>query len=132
MRDRRPRVLLRAVTFGGIFAVNAVHLVQPLGPGVPGLEIVVAQRPGGRHAVRMLDLAEVPWAQPVQRSPVQLGGAADVVMHLRLERLAVSVEPRFRRHVPAVYENRAGIPVIGLAWQEVAPLQQQYPLARRG
>src|ERR1700722_3249206 len=53
-------------------------------------------------------------------------------MHLRLERLAVGVEPRFRRNVTAVHEHRAGIPVLDLARQEVAPLEQQYPLARGG
>ena len=41
----------------------------------------------------MLDLAEVLGAQPVQRGPVELGGPADEVVHLRLERLAVGVVP---------------------------------------
>src|ERR1019366_6816092 len=79
----------------------------------------------------MPDLAEVLRAQPVQRGPVQLRGPADVVMHLRLELLAVGVIPRIRRDVSPVHENRAGIPVIGLAGQEVAALEQQDPLARR-
>jgi hypothetical protein len=73
--------------------MDAVHLVQPLGPGVPGLEIVVAQRPGRRHAVGVFQLAEILGAQPVQRGLVQFRGAADEVVHLRLERLAVGVVP---------------------------------------
>src|ERR1700735_5245428 len=82
MRDRWPGVLLRARALSRILAVNAVHLVQPFGLGVPGLEVVVAQRPRGRQAVGVLDLAEVSRAQPVQRRPVKLGGTADEVMHL--------------------------------------------------
>ena len=132
VRDGRPRVLLGPVALGGILAVVTVHLVQPLGLGVPGLEVVVAQRPGRRQAVGVLELAEVLGPQPVQRGAVQLGGTADEIVHLRLERLAGRVEPGLRRDVPAVHEHRAGTPVLHLALQEVAALKQQDPLAGRG
>ncbi len=132
VRHRRPRVLLRAVALGGILAVHSVDLVEPLGLGVPRLELVIGQRPGGRDAVGVLELAEIPGPQPVQRGAVELGGAADEVVHLRLERLPVGVVPGVGRDVLAVHEHRAGIPVVHLAGQEIAPFEQQDPLAGRG
>ncbi len=132
VRHRRPRVLLRAVALGGILTVDSVDLVQPFGPAVPRLEVVVAQRPGGRDAVGVLELAEVLGPQPVQRGAVELGGAADEVVHLGLERLPVGVVPGVPRHVLPVHEDGAGIPVVHLAGQEVTPFEQQDPLAGRG
>ena len=80
----------------------------------------------------MLDLAEVLRPQPVQRGAVELRRPADEVVDLRLERRAVGVVPGVGRDVPAVDEHRLGLPVLRLARQEVAPLQQQDPLAGRG
>ncbi len=130
--DGGPRVRLAAGAFGGVLAGVAVHLVQPLGLGVPGLEVVVGQRPGRGDPVDVLDLAEVPGAQPVQGRAVQLGGPADEVVHLGLERLAVPVEPGVLGDVLTRHEHRLGVPVVHLAGQEVPPLQQQDPLARIG
>ena len=129
--DGGPRVLLRPRALGRILAVAAVHLVQPLGLGVEGLEVVVAERPRRRDAVGVLDLAEVLRAQPVERGAVQLGGPADEVVDLRLERGAVGVVPGVGRDVPAFQEHLLGLPVLGLARQEVAPFEQQDPLAGR-
>ena len=80
----------------------------------------------------MVDLAEVLRTQPVQRRAVQLGGAADVVVDLGLERLAVGVVPGVLGDVLAVDEHRLGVPVVHLPGQEVAPLEEQDPLARAG
>ena len=80
----------------------------------------------------MADLAEVLRAQPVERGAVELGGAADVVVDLRLERLAVGVVPGVLGDVLAVDEHRLGVPVVHLPRQVVAPLQQQDLLAGRG
>ena len=44
----------------------------------------------------MVELAEILRSQPVQSGAVELGGAADVVVHLRLEGLAVVVVPGVR------------------------------------
>src|ERR1017187_8114489 len=46
-------------------------------------------------------------------------------MHLRLERLSVAVVPGVRGYVPAVDEDRGGIPVRQLTRQEVTALEQQ-------
>ena len=53
-------------------AVHAMHVIQPLGPGVPGLEIGVAQRPGWATRRRRGTARQSPPAEPVQRRPVQL------------------------------------------------------------
>jgi hypothetical protein len=52
-----------------VLAVPAVPPEQVLGAGVTRLHLVVAQRPGGRDTVRMLDRAEVAGQQPEQRRP---------------------------------------------------------------
>ena len=52
VRHGRPRVLLAPVPLGRVFAVIAVHLVEPLRLGVVGLEVVVRDRPRRRHARR--------------------------------------------------------------------------------
>jgi len=128
--DSRPGVGLAPVALGRILARVAVYLIQALGLGVPRLEVVVAQRPGGREPVGMLDFAEVLRPQPVQRRAVQLGGPADEVVDLGLERLTVAVEPGVLGDVPALHEHRLRVPVVHLTREEVAAFEQQYPLAR--
>src|SRR5215468_12458750 len=125
VRDRRPRVLARAGALGGILAVAAVHLVEPLGLGVPRLEVGVAERPGRGDPVDVPDLAEVLRAQPVQGRAVHLCGPADEVVHLRLERGAVAVIPGIGRDIPPVDENLVRLPVIELFGEVIAALQQQ-------
>ncbi len=57
----------------------------------------------------MVHFAEVLDTHPVQRGSVQLGGAADEVVHLRLEeRLAFHVVPSVWRDVAAVDEHVHG------------------------
>ena len=81
----------------------------------------------------VVNLAEVLLAHPVEGGAVQLGGAADEVMYLRLEEgLALDVVPLVGRDVTAIDEDVFGRPVAGLAGQPVAALEQQDALARRG
>ena len=130
--DGRPGVLLRPVALGRVLAVVAVHLVQPLRLRVPGLELVVAERPGRRDPVDVFDLTEVLRPQPVQRGAVELGRPTDEVVDLGLERRAVGVVPRIRRDVLAVDEHGLGVPVLRLPREEVAAFEQQDPLPRPG
>src|SRR4029453_6459901 len=117
---------------GGVLAARPVDLVALFGQGVVGLHVVVADRPGRRDAVVVLQLAEVLPSQPVQRRAVQLGGAADEVVDLRLEGLALGVVPGVGGDVAVVDEHIRGGPVLRLAGQPAAPLQQQDALARGG
>ena len=92
--------------------MDVVHL---LGLGVVRLELVVADRPGGRDAVLMLPLAEVFLAQPIEGGAVHLGRAADEIVDARLKRLAVLVAPDVGRDVAILDEHLLGDPVLRLA-----------------
>ena len=78
----------------------------------------------------MPELAEVLLAQAVERRAVELRRATDEVVDLRLERLAIAVQPGVRRDVAILDEDLAGVPVLRLARQPVAAFEQQDPLAR--
>ncbi len=94
VRDRRVRVRRARRRLGRVLAAGAVHLVELLGLRVVRLQLVVGDRPGGRDAVVVAELAEVLLAQPVERRAVELRRAADEVVDLRLERLAASRRTR--------------------------------------
>ena len=132
VRDGRERILRARESFRWILAVVAVHLVVVLGLRVVRLELVVRDRPRGRDTVVVLQLAEVPGAQPVERGAVELRRPAHEVVDLRLERLALLVVPRVLGHVAVVDEHVLGEPVLRLAGQPVAALEQEDALARRG
>ena len=116
----------------GVLPPRAVHLVQLLRLRVVGLQLVVGDRPGGRDPVVVAELAEVLFPEPVQRGPVELGRPADEVVHLGLERLALYVVPRVGRDVPVVHEDVLREPVLRLARQPVAALEQEDALPRGG
>src|SRR5262245_25609102 len=78
----------------------------------------------------MAELAEILRPQAVQRGAVELRRAADEVVDLRLERLALLVVPRLRRDVAVVDEHVLREPILRLAWKPVPTLQQEDPLAR--
>ena len=130
--ERREGVRGAGRGLGGVLPAGAVHLVVLLGLRVVRLHVVVGDRPRRRDAVVVLQLAEVLAAQAVEGGAVELGGAADEVVDLRLERLAVLVVPGVGGDVAAVDEHVLGRPVLGFAGQPATPLEQQDALARRG
>ena len=131
--DRGVRVGRAGRRVRRILAPRAVHLVERLGGGVVRLHVLVGDGPGRREAVMVAQFAEILGAHPVQRGSVQLGRAADEVVHLRLvEGLAFRVVPAVRRDVTAVDEHVHRGPVRRLARQPVAALEQQDALARGG
>ena len=131
--DRGVRVRRAGRRLGRILAPRSVHLVHRLGSGVVRLHVLIGDGPGRRQAIVVMDFTEVLLAHPVERGAVQLGRAADEVMHLRLEEgLALHVVPLVGRDVTAIDEDVFGRPVGRLAGQPVAPLEQQDALARRG
>jgi hypothetical protein len=75
-------------------------------------------------------LAEVLRPEPEQGSAVELGVAADVVVHLRSELVAVLVEPRFPCQILAAHEDGGRLPVVPLPWQIVAAFEQKDALPR--
>ena len=133
MRDRGVRVGRARRRLGRVLPPRPVHLIEVLGGRVVRLHVLIGDGPGGRQPVVVLQLAEVLLAHAVQRGAVQLGGAADEVVHLRLEeRLVLGAVPVVGRDVAAVHEHVQGGPVLRLAGQPVAAFEQQDALARRG
>src|SRR5438874_1274453 len=104
--------------------------VQSLGLGVVRLEIGIGDRPGWGDAAVMLDLLEVALAKTQQDAGVDLSVAADEVLGVRAKRDAVLVIPAFGGDVSLAAEDRLGVPVLELAGQVAAALEQQDPLAR--
>src|SRR5947209_9464168 len=78
----------------------------------------------------MLDGAEVFRAEAEQGGAVELRVAADVVVLLGGELVAAGVLPSLVGHVLGVDEHGVGVPVVALAGEVVAALEQQDALAR--
>ena len=130
VRDGRERVRSACRRLGRILASGAVNLVEVLSLRVVRLQLVVGDRPGGRDAVVVAKLAEVLLAEPVERGAVELRRTTDEVVDLRLERRAGRVVPGVGGDVAVVDEDVLREPVLRLARQPVAALEQQDPLAR--
>ena len=79
----------------------------------------------------MLDLTEVLAAETEQRGPVELRIAANEVVRVRVERLAVLVAPDLLGVVAGVEVHRLGVPVLELAGHEAAALGHEDAFARR-
>ena len=109
-------------------AMDVVHL---LGLGIIRLEVRVADRPRRRDAVIVLDLAKIFFPQPVERRPEQFCRAADEIMHLRLKRPAVAIVPALRRDVAVLHEQGCRVPVLRLALEPIAALENEDALPRR-
>ena len=76
----------------------------------------------------MTKLAEVLVAQTEQSGAVEFRVSADVVVGVRMERLAVLVVPHFFGVIFRLDVDGARAPVVLLAPDVVAPLEQENPL----
>ena len=112
MGHRRERIGRAGRRLGGVFAARAVHLVHLLGLGVVGLHVFVADGPGRRDAIVVLELAEVFLAQAVERRAKHLGGAADEVVETGLKRLPHLVVPGFLGNVAVFNKHLFDVPVL--------------------
>jgi hypothetical protein len=79
----------------------------------------------------VLHLAEIPLAHAQQHGAIELRVAADEVVDAGVERAAILVVPGLRRLVAIGDEHRLAVPVLPLARQEIAALQQQDARAGR-
>ncbi len=132
VRHRRVGVLLAGRALGRVLSMLAVDQVEVLRLGVIGLQVVVGDRPGRRDPTMVAKLAEVLRAETEQRSAVELGVPADVIVDLGLELVAVPVVPDLLREVLPAYEYRLGLPVVALPWQERSSFQPEHLRAARG
>ena len=130
--DRRMLVGFGRAGLGRILAAPAAHLEQLLGRLIIGLEHVVLHGPFRRDAVRMQDGIEVLLAQPQEHGAVDLGIAADEVVQAGPEALAARRGPNLVGLIAAFQEDLARVPVLALALQIVAALDEQDALAGLG
>src|SRR2546428_3527011 len=79
----------------------------------------------------MADLAEVLLPHPDERRPVELRVPADVVVGAGVELAAVLVAPGLLDVVAALGDDRVRVPVLLLAWDVIAPLEEEDALAGR-
>jgi hypothetical protein len=107
--------------------MDVVHL---LGAGVIRLQFLIGDRPGRGDAVMMAQLAEVLPAQTIERRAEHLGRPADEIMYLRLKRPAVAVVPGLGGDIAVLHEHRRRIPVLRLALEPIAALENQDALSR--
>ena len=103
-----------------------MHMEEFFSPLVIGLEIAVAQGPGRRKAIVMLNLLKIPLPQPEMGSPIHLRGPTHKVMATGLEGFALAIEPGVLRNIATLLENLRGIPIFRLPRQPVPPLQNQH------
>ena len=127
--DRRLRIGAAGPRLGRVFAARAMHAIEIFRLLVVGLEHVVFQRPFRRDAVAVAHAVEVGLAQPEQRGAVELGIAADPVMQPRLETVAAGRLPGLVGLVAGAAKYLRGVPVLALARQVLAALDQQNALA---
>ena len=123
--DGRIGVRPRGGRLGRVLTALAVDEVEALGLVIVGSEVLVAEWPGGRDPAVVADLAEVAFAEPEEDRGVELRLAAHVVVLARVEWLPALVVPGLVRLVLVAHEHRVAVPVVGLAAQVVAALEQQ-------
>src|SRR3984893_6538992 len=110
VRHRRERIRRARWWLSRVFATRAMHLIHLLGLGIVRLHLVVADGPGRRDAVVVLEFTEILFAQAVERRAVHLGCAAHEVVDAGLKGLAVLVTPRVAGDVAVLDENLFGAP----------------------
>jgi len=86
----RMRVGRASVRLGGIFAGIAVYVIKFFCFRVIRLQIIVSDRPSGRHAAMVFDFAEIFLAQPKQRRAEEFGVAAHIIIGMRMQLVAVA------------------------------------------
>src|SRR6185369_9742369 len=112
----------------GVLPAIAMHLVEVLGLQVVRLELLVADRPCGRDASVVPELAEVLLPEPEQRRAIELRVPAHGVVGVRMERVSLPVVPDLLRLVPALDVDPSRVPVGLLPRDVVAPLQKENAL----
>ena len=132
VRNGRVRERPGGRSLGGILAALAMDEVQPLCLGVIRLEVVIGQRPRRRDARVVANPVEVALTQTEEDRAVELRVAADEVLLVRAEGIAVLVDPLLAAEVALLEEHLLGVPVLGLAGRVTAALEQQDALAGGG
>ena len=129
--DGRVGEGLGAIGFARVLAAPPVDVEQGFRLKVVGVEGVVAERPRRRDAGAVTHRAKILAAQADEGRTVDLRIAADIVMHGRVEGLAGAVAPHLLDAIASLAEDRLDAPVVDLALQVLAALEDQDTLAGR-
>ena len=127
--DGRVWIRSRSGRLCRVLAALAVDDVEALSLVVVGSKVLVGQRPSRRDPAVMTDLAEVALPEPEEDRAVELRLPTDVVVLAGMEGLSVLVVPGLVCLVLVAHEDGAAVPVVWLAAQVVAALEQQDALA---
>ena len=119
--DRRMRIGRRMRGLGRIVAERAAHLIERLGAAVPGLHLLVGERPARRRAFRELGGGEILRPIADQDRAVELRVAADVIVIAGIERRARAVDPRLLGTKNAALKDRARVARVGTVRQRTSP-----------
>src|SRR5262249_23824730 len=112
--DGRMRVGTAGARVGRIVSPPAVDLIQLLGLEVIRLQLRVGARQSRRNPSAVTQLPEIFLAQSKERGTIELGISSDVVVGVRVERLAVFVPPDLLGLIPPLAVDGAGVPVLPL------------------
>src|SRR5436190_3499802 len=118
--DRRILVRRTGVWFRWILTARTVHLIEVFSFGVIGFQLVVADGPRRRYAAVMMQLPEVFFAKTKQCRAVKFGVAADEIVRMRVELLALNIPPRFFSVVLSLEVDGACAPIVLLARDVIA------------
>src|SRR6185503_6820786 len=110
---------------GGILAAVAVDMIEPLGFGVIGFHVFVGDRPGRRDPPVMLNLAKVFFAKSKEGGAKEFCIAADVVVGMRVQLVAVFVAPLLFGLIFSFEIDRARIPVVLFTRHIAAAFEKQ-------
>ena len=111
-------------TFRGIDPVFSMNVIQVLRFRVIRLEVLIAERPGGRDAAIVADFPKILLAKPQQRRAINLRISADVILNAWVKLVSILVVPGFFGSVFRFEKDGAGFPVVFLPRQVAAPFQK--------
>src|SRR5215467_6259217 len=131
MANGRPGVWRVGRRLGGVFSAVAVYLVQVLSLHVIGLQIFVRDRPSGGNTAVVPNLPKIFFPQAEKRRSIKLGVPTNVIVRMRMEVLAVLIEPRLLGVVVTLHVDQLRVPVGFLARHVIAALKDKKSLARR-
>ena len=130
--DRGVRIGSTSFGLGWVLAGVAVNVVKTLGFRIVGLHVAVGDGPRRGNAAVVVNLAEVFLPQTKQRRAEEFRVAADVVIGVRVELIAVFIVPLFFSLVFPFEVHRARVPVVFFPRHVATAFNEQNFLPGRG
>src|SRR5713226_1087545 len=119
------RIGTARMRISGVLAALPVNVVKLLRFQVERFELIVRNGPSRGDPAEMANLAKIFLAKAEERGAVEFGVASDVVVRVRMERLAVLIAPLFLSLVLAFDIDGAGIPIGLLPAHVISALENQ-------